>query len=878
MDGFTKVAAHLSKNTRYAWVGLACLWALVFVPHLLHSGFISDDWSVVRSGLTTPGFWDRFASWFPLFANRPAAPLVLSFFSGLFGGWTHAYIAMNVTMWLASLILLARVLLRFLSLRFLVVFLALASFPSMASTVMFSLVMQQVALVSILFWVVSLYLLDRHLGKYSPACLFASYGFVLLSLVIYEITLPFLVLNLLYPLLFDHERHSPLRRYAARYLMPVFLVLAGIFIFQKLVMPSFMPVYSRLSPGSFGIWVASFCTWFWSLLVDFPLLLLDACQRIFVTNANEVNLQLASFAVAGLFAVLLFGISYSAPLQSPAAETPEGKKYGLLCIAATALLSASLLFVLSGSGAQIGGYLNRAMTSTWLLLALVVAITCDIYWRGMQKFLVFALLVLNACSFMLQRENYAISWKLQDEITRSVIKSFQDADAPPRGTTVLAHVPRVVPSPYNDEEVFQNYWDISMAVWFADHRFDINAMPVSQSGARKLVIGPELVKLHYWESDFSNLWFYEYNARFGNSRFFKVANAAELKAVAAQVAEAEFNVWPRSVAARVREAVYHRGSFVILIALLLLCATRLLPASTRRKAGAPVSATPGSNCRVCGGFLFSRLKESDFSDEITSADFRVTDSGYGATCAIDICAGCGFLQSTCADVLGYYERMEDPEYESGRLARGKQFDDILEELSRWSTGGRLLDVGAGTGILVELALNRGFRAQGIEPSEWMARQAGDKGLPVLAGVLPDERVAGPFAAVTLLDVIEHVSDPAGILRSIHDLLEPDGYLLLTTPDVDSFAARVMGKRWWHFRIAHISYFAPRTIELLLQRSGFEVVKVKRTGWYFELSYLVERLMKYLPGAPSVPLPARLSSTIIPLNLYDSMLLVCRRKP
>lgn len=147
----------------------------------------------------------------------------------------------------------------------------------------------------------------------------------------------------------------------------------------------------------------------------------------------------------------------------------------------------------------------------------------------------------------------------------------------------------------------------------------------------------------------------------------------------------------------------------------------------------------------------------------------------------------------------------------------------------------------------------------------------------MAGVLPDERLAGPYDAITLIDVIEHVSDPAGLLNEIHKLLAPGGCLLLTTPDVDSFAARVMGKRWWHFRLAHISYFTPRTVELLLRRSGYEIVRMSRPNWYFELSYLVARLLTLLPDVP-LRVPERFSRVVVPLNLYDSVLLLCRKKP
>lgn len=866
---------HLLSSAFSIWGGLVCVWAVVFVPHLLHSGFISDDWGVVKSGLSIPRFWDLYVSWFPLFSNRPAAPLVLSVFSTLCGDQPGSYIVANLVLWLTSLIIIATVLRKFFSNRFMVVFLALASFPSIASTVIFSIAMQLVAVASLLLWALSLYCLDRHLGKNKLLYILMSYFFVLLSLLTYEITLPLLVINVLYPSLFDSwRRKGVLKGYIHRFVAPSFLVVVSIFALQRIIMPCFMPVYSRLSPGSIGNCLGSFFSWAWALLVDFPVLMVDALQRVFVTNPNEVNLSFASILVTALFTLLLFASAELNPVVNLSDE--RGRKTSLLYIALLALLSASFLFILSGTDAVVGGYLNRGMTSTWILLALVIAILSDLYWGCITRLFVLALIVSNISSFMLQRENYAYSWILQNEIARSVVRTLREANVPLRKITLLGHVPWRVPSGHNDEEVFQNSWDFSGALWLADRSYNVNAMPLNPLNVKALQLKSEEVRLNYWESDFSNLWFYEYNARFGNAHLIKISTAAGVKSVAGKVAAAEFNSWPLSVPVRIRDALHNKK--ILMLPVFLLYGAACVPLFRRGRRQGRIHTNLQNCCRVCGGVIFEWLKDSDVHPEdVSSVDFKVTDSRYGVTWSIERCAGCGFLQSNCKDVLRYYRQMEDSEYESGRLARILQFADILNELSCWTSAGRLLDVGAGAGMLVEQALSLGFGAQGIEPSEWMAMQAEKRGLPVIAGVLPDQRVEGPYQAITLLDVIEHVVDPSALLTEIHMLLEDGGYLLLTTPDVSSFAARVFGKRWWHFRVAHISYFSLRTINLLLERCGFEVVHVKRTGWYFELSYLLERLIKFIPGVTSFPIPARISNVIVPLNLFDSLLLICRKK-
>jgi SAM-dependent methyltransferase len=249
----------------------------------------------------------------------------------------------------------------------------------------------------------------------------------------------------------------------------------------------------------------------------------------------------------------------------------------------------------------------------------------------------------------------------------------------------------------------------------------------------------------------------------------------------------------------------------------------------------------------------------------------VSDSNYGVTGPLWRCTECGFLQCHELDVLPHYEAMEDPGYEETRVQRGLQMRRLLERLRARGLGGRLLDVGAGSGILVEQALDLGFEAEGLEPSRWLQARAAERRLPVRLGTLPHPELRGSYDVVTLVDVLEHVSHPVTLLREIRRVLRPNGVLALVTPDKGSLSARLMGRRWWHFRVAHIGYFDRATLRRALQRARFRPVAFARPGWYFPADYLVARVGRYLPGRPQLPIPAFLSKLTIPLNLGDSML-------
>jgi hypothetical protein len=87
----------------------------------------------------------------------------------------------------------------------------------------------------------------------------------------------------------------------------------------------------------------------------------------------------------------------------------------------------------------------------------------------------------------------------------------------------------------------------------------------------------------------------------------------------------------------------------------------------------------------------------------------------------------------------------------------------------------------------------------------------------------------------------------------------------------------MGRRWWHYRLAHVSYFDISTLKQLLAGVGLDVVAINRPGWYFPLNYLLTRLLNYLPGGKKLRVPGFLEKITVPLNLFDSLLFVCEKR-
>lgn len=285
-----------------------------------------------------------------------------------------------------------------------------------------------------------------------------------------------------------------------------------------------------------------------------------------------------------------------------------------------------------------------------------------------------------------------------------------------------------------------------------------------------------------------------------------------------------------------------------------------------------------SECWICGGSHLWLFKESSFKKAISSEDFNVTDYSYGCTGELRVCPSCGFRQ--CVDIENverYYEQLVDREYEDGREARALQAKKILDYIEKFKSEGRLLDIGAASGILLEEAQKKGFESEGIEPSVYFQSVAQERGLNVYQGLFPHKETKGPYDVITLVDVIEHVSDPVGLLSDISDSLDDNGIGVVVTPDVGSLFAKILGKRWWHYRIAHIGYFNKRTLKIALKKAGLEVVDISRPKWYFPVPYLWIRLSSYLPSILRFELPKCFDKWILRANFFDSWMVVFKKK-
>ncbi|MCI0586182.1 MAG: class I SAM-dependent methyltransferase [Planctomycetes bacterium] len=195
--------------------------------------------------------------------------------------------------------------------------------------------------------------------------------------------------------------------------------------------------------------------------------------------------------------------------------------------------------------------------------------------------------------------------------------------------------------------------------------------------------------------------------------------------------------------------------------------------------------------------------------------------------------------------------------------------------------GRALDVGCAAGYFLRVLAEAGWEVHGVEVSPFVARFARERhGLDSIRVGSLEEAGFPPasFDLVTFWDVVEHLPDPRSALRAARGLVRPTGLLLLETQNVRSLAARLLGRRWQHFKQPeHLYHFDPDTIARLLAEAGFEVVENRPFfgGKYVPLAFAVERSGRISPLLPRLLRPFARSSLALYVNLFDEMVVVAR---
>jgi SAM-dependent methyltransferase len=201
---------------------------------------------------------------------------------------------------------------------------------------------------------------------------------------------------------------------------------------------------------------------------------------------------------------------------------------------------------------------------------------------------------------------------------------------------------------------------------------------------------------------------------------------------------------------------------------------------------------------------------------------------------------------------GYNLGVETENYFDRRDELVEQYEQTAAELAREiGHKGDLLELGSAGGFFLEGARRAGFRVRGVELSpgavEYSRRELGHEVFEGLLEIAPWKDAS--FDVAYADNVLEHTTDPEGVLGKLRALLRPGGHLVVIVPSyVNSpyfrmmlLAQKLIPKKLLGKQLLRILKFDPDhdggypyhilefdrfTLSTLVARAGFEIVSVE----------------------------------------------------
>jgi 2-polyprenyl-3-methyl-5-hydroxy-6-metoxy-1,4-benzoquinol methylase len=198
------------------------------------------------------------------------------------------------------------------------------------------------------------------------------------------------------------------------------------------------------------------------------------------------------------------------------------------------------------------------------------------------------------------------------------------------------------------------------------------------------------------------------------------------------------------------------------------------------------------------------------------------------------CDSCGLIWrdlSTCSEERiydeAYFQRMGYCTRRQHRIDKAHMLFEILEQHVQ---AGKMLEVGPGLGYNMEAAKERGWKAEGLDISDYVTEYLKSTGLDCYKGSLVDCRqITGKYDTIFMKHVLEHYKDPFAALTRTRELLEDDGVVQIVVPNAKyRKAVKLRGRhRFYSYEkngIEHYVYFDKDTLRRLLESTGFQILQ------------------------------------------------------
>ena len=242
-------------------------------------------------------------------------------------------------------------------------------------------------------------------------------------------------------------------------------------------------------------------------------------------------------------------------------------------------------------------------------------------------------------------------------------------------------------------------------------------------------------------------------------------------------------------------------------------------------------------CKLCN--------HSKFHNKYTIREFSIIE-----------CCHCGFVQVSDIDKHEKYEYNDDyfrnNKYKdkTSLNRENKRRGKLLKKYC--NLGSKVIDVGCAAGEFVFYVKND-FDIYGCDFSESAIKLAKIRNIEMenkfwvgSAENIKSENMK--YDAICLWDVIEHVYDPKLVISQLMELLDDEGCIIISTPNIGAFFSKLMKKKWpFMTPPEHVGFFSHKSMKFLAKKCNYKIVYWSSKGKWANLGFILYKINRVKPG-------------------------------
>lgn len=179
----------------------------------------------------------------------------------------------------------------------------------------------------------------------------------------------------------------------------------------------------------------------------------------------------------------------------------------------------------------------------------------------------------------------------------------------------------------------------------------------------------------------------------------------------------------------------------------------------------------------------------------------------------------------------------------------EKYSKVLNRLSHKDS---VLEIGCHTGYFSRVILDKGHDVLGIEKNPEAAGVAYGNNIPVICGDIEDPAIISSlnrkFDTVLFMDVLEHLNNPADVLKRTRSVLNKNGKIIITGPNIAYWAARkdlMLGKKnrddCGTFDKTHLHFYTASSWKSMVEYAGYRIELLEPTEGFIPFEHIFKKI-------------------------------------